>query len=787
MKRIEAGEDVEPENYLEIAVTKWLPGWWGDPTRERALRWLGTRFEERHGDRWLSDVLAVRRSEKMSEGLSALAEAVQANGADEPDRAMERAAPAAEQLRAAGSEAAASRADLEGAYARHRNIASAAECLAMAVKLEQRAQTMKYWWILGQAVLEQGNCRSLLGESGAAHRDMARALDVVRTAGYRDLELRASGILANAQTFDGNLAEAWKMGRAALTKYWVAPFSGVRAQQIYYNLALSGEGLGLHQTSFVLQREAARAIAETPRKRIEAGTRAVLGDLAMGAGRSQDATMEFDRAARVFDQLRGPSDSDFRSRAEFYRAQAEAAAGSPEVALRRLNAARTSVEKAGAVMDRIRFQELLGDLLRRAGKPIEAESAYRQAIDLVDLRLRTRPGTRERAQILLSAGKAYRGLVEISWERGDQVEALRLWEWFRAGERDGPRREPDFDRRRAQIRHESFLSYVLFPGGVMVWLFDERGVEGRRLSVTPDELETVALRFLRECADAGSDLASMRRDARQLYDWLLAPLAERLDPARVLVIEPDGPVGAIPVQALMDENFRYVGERFGISIGSGLADYQQRETAGPVTAGAKTLVVASPVLSEEATKTFPPLPGTMLEGQSIQKLFRNSVLLTGREATLDAVERFRPGTELFHFSGHGFSNGGNGGLLLSPDSNDSGGAGVLDSSTMASQDWTRCRLAVLSACSTGTGEAGASVNPESLVRGFLWAGVARVVVSRWNLDTATGTRFMDQFYTNLLSGTDVAVALQGAAKRVRENGATSHPYYWAGFQSFGAR
>jgi CHAT domain-containing protein len=321
----------------------------------------------------------------------------------------------------------------------------------------------------------------------------------------------------------------------------------------------------------------------------------------------------------------------------------------------------------------------------------------------------------------------------------------------------------------------------------VAWLFDSRGIEGRRLNVKPEELETVASRFLRECAEPVSDRQAVQRDARQLYDWLVAPLAYRIDPVRTLVIEPDGAVGAIPIQALMDEKFRYLGEGFAVTIAGGLADYQLRAAVGPVTAGVKALVVASPALGDEATKTFPPLAGTMREGRSVAKRFRGSLLLIGEQATLRAVEQHRPGIELFHFAGHGFSNGGNGGLLLSPDESDSEEAGVLDGARMAQQDWSRCRLAVLSACSTGTGEAKGPVNPESLVRGLLWAGVARVVASRWNMDTQSGVLFMDQFYTDLLSGNDVAAALQLAARRLRENQATSHPYFWAGFQSFGTR
>jgi CHAT domain-containing protein len=151
------------------------------------------------------------------------------------------------------------------------------------------------------------------------------------------------------------------------------------------------------------------------------------------------------------------------------------------------------------------------------------------------------------------------------------------------------------------------------------------------------------------------------------------------------------------------------------------------------------------------------------------------------------VDLHRKAAELFHFAGHGFSNATNGGLLLAPEKSSSEGAGVLDGKRLEHQDWSGCRLAVLSACSTGTGEVRGPINPQSLVRNMLWAGVGRVVATRWNVDAETGVLIMDEFYQALLSGCDVATSLQRAARHIRENRATSHPYYWAGFQSFGSR
>jgi CHAT domain-containing protein len=678
------------------------------------------------------------------------------------------------------------RATFERVYALHRALLSATGCVQKAADLELQASP-NYPWIAGQASLEQGNCRSLLGDFGAAQKDMGRALELIRGVGYPDLELRAAGILADMQTQAGNLLAAWTVARLGLAKYWSGPYSAIRAQQIFLTLGGSAGGLGLGQAAYIFQSAGVTAIAETARRRTEAATRARLAQLAVEAGWRNQARTEFDRAASLFAQLQQVTDTEYRTLAELYRAEAEIATGAPKAALDRLEVIRPFAENSGAALVRINYEQVLADSLWRCGRPGEAEAADRRTLGWIEDQLNTLRGFRDRAQLVQLAAKAYGSLLGLLWERGDVTGGWRLWERFRAAERQEEGDEAGLDERRARLRSESFLSYAMLPRAVVVWVFDDRGIEGRRLNVKPEDLERVASRFLRECADPRSDRLSLRRDARQLYDWLVAPVAARLDSGRTLIIEPDGAVGAIPMQALIDGNSRYLGERFAITVASGLIDYQARASAGPVLAKAKVVVIADPRLGASMAKAFPVLPDALREGQSVAARFPGSVLLSGQQATLAALEQQRPDTELFHFAGHGFSNAGNGGLLLSPIEGSAEEAGVLDGNLMAQQDWTRCRLAVLSACSTGTGETRGPVNPESLVRAMLWSGVARVVASRWNTDSATGVQFMDRFYTSLLGGKEVNMALQQAAGGLRESEATSHPFYWAAFQSFGTR
>ena len=124
---------VEPESYLDVAITEWLPRRSDDPNYERALNALAAQFQKRHGDPWLRDVLAAPRSRELVRGLAALAEALRGNLADESEKALTKAPEASRSLRSAGNRAGALRADVEHVYALHRAVETAAECVEQAV------------------------------------------------------------------------------------------------------------------------------------------------------------------------------------------------------------------------------------------------------------------------------------------------------------------------------------------------------------------------------------------------------------------------------------------------------------------------------------------------------------------------------------------------------------------------------------------------------------------------------------------------------------------------------
>ncbi len=91
------------------------------------------------------------------------------------------------------------------------------------------------------------------------------------------------------------------------------------------------------------------------------------------------------------------------------------------------------------------------------------------------------------------------------------------------------------------------------------------------------------------------------------------------------------------------------------------------------------------------------------------------------------------------------------------------------------------RLAVLSSCASAGAQVVAGEGMLGLATGFLSAGVPAVIATLWPVDDATTARLMGDFYEALATGAPAIDALARAQARCRQNPATRHPFYWAGF------
>lgn len=92
-------------------------------------------------------------------------------------------------------------------------------------------------------------------------------------------------------------------------------------------------------------------------------------------------------------------------------------------------------------------------------------------------------------------------------------------------------------------------------------------------------------------------------------------------------------------------------------------------------------------------------------------------------------------------------------------------------------------LVVLSACQTALGEEIRGEGLIGLTRGFMYAGVPRVLATLWTVQDRASMELMDRFYQGMLrDGERPAAAIRNAQLSLLERQHFSAPYYWAGFE-----
>jgi CHAT domain-containing protein len=325
------------------------------------------------------------------------------------------------------------------------------------------------------------------------------------------------------------------------------------------------------------------------------------------------------------------------------------------------------------------------------------------------------------------------------------------------------------------------LTFAVLPDGVATWFVDSTGNVQQSwadLPSTRSAVQTVAALS----ADAEAPVAAIKGGARRLGKLLLDPFSNRLnaisksgtDP--LLLIDADDFLAGVPWPLVENSKGEPLIERYSIvrTFGPG----GSAEAHRTISVSSNALVFADPELGE-ATDEFPRMVDAREEGKRTAARFRNSLLLEGSDASRDAFLRDAPHFQLLHFEGHGMSNGGFGALVLS------GKPPFVDAEQISAVDLSRLDLAVLAGCSTGLGFQTGSASADTLVRGFLDAGTARVLAASWDTDSFASRQLMEQFYDKMLGGATAASALRQAMLALRARPGTSHPSSWAAFQLYG--
>jgi CHAT domain-containing protein len=297
--------------------------------------------------------------------------------------------------------------------------------------------------------------------------------------------------------------------------------------------------------------------------------------------------------------------------------------------------------------------------------------------------------------------------------------------------------------------------------------------------------------------------------AQALYNLLITPFQDLLEPEQILIVVPHGLLWEVSLAALVGPEGRFLIEKHPVVLAPSYAALNQLMAREDTRRAAtdepnRVLVVANPstpntFLQSESELSLPLLatvPGTQHQAEFLRAQFgARALVLVGPDATRDRFLAELEAADLIHVAAHASHDPEDPYLIGLWLASDGRGAMPPKPGFVGLEDILehpiRARAVVLSACDSARGIAHHSDGIAGLAWAFLAAGSASCLASQWKAVDASTAPLMEGLYKNLSHPDDQRPCLRKAealrlVQRQFISGQTAdlrwrHPRYWAPF------
>ena len=355
-------------------------------------------------------------------------------------------------------------------------------------------------------------------------------------------------------------------------------------------------------------------------------------------------------------------------------------------------------------------------------------------------------------------------------------------------------------------QHTAFLEYVVTEEKIYLFVVSKKaGTQTLELRVYPINLAERELAQLVQ----GFRQAIIQKapkfviPARQFYDLLIRPAAEQLRGKTTLCIIPDGALWEVPFQVFQSGEGKYLLEEHALYYGASLHVLTElwKRDRSPLANQPTLLAMGNPSWGNDTLARLTavtrsglliPLPEAEAEGKAPEQFFgpARSKILLGRQARENPFKAEAGTYRYLHLATHGEIDDQDplsSKLVMARADDDPESDGLLEAREIMQLD-LKAELAVLSACQTARGRVGAGEGMIGLTWAFFVAGTPTTVVSQWNVNSASTSQLMINFYCWLNKNESTngprmakAEALRRAALDILQDQRYRDPYYWAGF------
>ncbi len=718
--------DARIEEYQDLAVDTWLPrflfGSGAAPAMQTnvsiALNGLSGLFSENHGDHWLADLLKTPpHSGELPHAARLLAEGSIEIETPRVAQAERDATDALSIFRRARAPAGQLRSQLILTLAsqyQHRD----RTCEAIAQTMRNEPSLLRYAWIRGQVELENSLCGNVT--SARTQEAAQSAIEIAKTHHFPILYLRAISAQSTLYSALGDTHRAWSTAKQGLQIFWDGAYPRLRG----YSSLTAMEEINFPQGRWFLEKailqEAMPMVDGDPRTTMVAVELARLSQTLMETG-------DFDGAERSYQQTElllsksppGALRDTLSAEAELGFAKVDLNRNRLDASLERLEKIRSDFLSLPDDFLMLDFYQTSGLAQLRSDHLIQAQTDLNAAIGMAETGLRAVETEDDRWKWSRQNEATYRALAELELRR-DPRRAFIDWEWYKGAPLRDRRSETALGSRSSlwPVSQDeeplvvpklsdgaSLVSFLMFPQGYAVWVWDETGLREKWISASKPELSALVASFLEACSDPRSSPSSLRAAGAQLYRMIILPIEPWLAGHRRILIEPDGVLKALPIGLLVNSRGEYFGDRYVISTSPGTMYLNRSRRWTGISPSSSALVMGDP-----KAPGWLPLPDAEEEARIVASSFIHPRLsIQGSETPTRLAEEIAR-SEVFHFSGHARISTQTASLVA-------GDNGLSDEVYLDAVGRGHDQLVVLSACSSSEGTAALSTTTTA------WRGV----------------------------------------------------------------
>ncbi len=308
-------------------------------------------------------------------------------------------------------------------------------------------------------------------------------------------------------------------------------------------------------------------------------------------------------------------------------------------------------------------------------------------------------------------------------------------------------------------------------------------------NISETQIDAAVTQLQNSLKRRSTSLGQVKKEAKQLYDWLIKPFADELETTKTreksqiktLVFVLDGSLRNLPMAVLHDGQ-RYLVERYAVSVTPTLQLLEpkplQREALSVLSAGATD----APSFKKEGLGA---IANVAVELEGIKENIQRNETLENQEFIKKNIQIKINKTpfNILHLATHGkFSSNPEQTYIL--DWNER--IKVKDLDNLLRLNYQRSanpiELLILSACETATGDKRAALGLAGIA---IRAGARTTLASLWQINDASTAEFMIKFYQELNRGQITkAEALRNAQIAFLQESAHrdyNRPYHWSAF------